>query len=85
MSSPYASHSSSLANLANAASSAAVPNRAVPAGTLPPGTLVTVGKHNVTIERWLSEGTAPPYSTSLLREPGLIGGKVDLRMCMSCD
>lgn len=64
MSSPYASHSSSLANLSNAASSsaaavsAAISTRAVPAGTLPPGTLVTVGKHNVTIERWLSEGTA---------------------------
>jgi hypothetical protein len=60
MSSPYTSHSSSLANLSNATSASAaasvIPTRTVPAGTLPPRTLVTVGKHNVTIERWLSEG-----------------------------
>ena len=62
MASPYSSHSSSLANLSNATSlsappSVVVPQRNVPAGTLPAGTLLTVGKHNVTIERWLSEGS----------------------------
>ena len=60
MASPYSSHSASLANLSKAASLSTppviIPQRNVPAGTLPPGTVVTVGKHNVTIERWLSEG-----------------------------
>lgn len=28
-----------------------------PPGTFPPGTLITVGQHKVTIERYLSEGT----------------------------
>jgi hypothetical protein len=63
MTSPYSSHSSSLANLSHAVSlstppSVVIPQRNVPAGTLPPGTHVTVGKHTVTIERWLSEGIA---------------------------
>ena len=53
----YSSNSSSLANISKAVSlSTVITPRNVPAGTLPPGTLVTVGKHNVTIERWLSEG-----------------------------
>jgi hypothetical protein len=66
MSSPYSSHSSSMANLSKVTSlsavsapapAAAAATRNVPAGTLPPGTHLTVGKHNVIIDRWLSEGT----------------------------
>jgi hypothetical protein len=70
MASPFSSHSSSLANLSRVTSltaasgpapaAAAAAARNVPAGTLPPGTHLTVGKHNVTIDRWLSEGTLAP-------------------------
>jgi len=83
MSSPYTSQSSSLANLSNATSASApvIPTRTAPAGTLPPGTPVTVGKHNVTIERWLSEGNA---SKVRIGGCGLIG-QVDLHMSMLCD
>ena len=36
-----------------------------PPGTFPPGTLITVGAHKCTIERYLSEGTLalPGYWT----------------------
>jgi hypothetical protein len=59
MASLYSSHNSSHANLTATTSLSAltaIPTRNAPAGTLPPGTLVTVGKHSVTVERWLSEG-----------------------------
>jgi len=54
MTSPF----SSVPNTATALPppAAAMPQKSVRAGTLAPGTLVTVGKHSVTIERWLSEG-----------------------------
>jgi hypothetical protein len=60
MASLYTSQNSSFSNLSKSTSlttPAAIQPRNAPAGTLPPGTLVTVGKHQVTVERWLSEGT----------------------------
>jgi hypothetical protein len=58
MATPFAS-SAALSSMVKQASlsTPSIPPRTAPAGTLPPGTLVTVGKHNVTIERWLSEGS----------------------------
>jgi len=59
MTTSYTSHTSSLVGLSSISSMSAsntLPTRNPPAGTLPPGTLVTVGKHQVTIDRWISEG-----------------------------
>src|SRR5579859_5813500 len=61
MTSLYANTSQSNLSLPSSSSapisSSLPPPRNAPAGALPPGTLVTVGKHTVTIDRWLSEGT----------------------------
>jgi len=67
----YSSQNPSLAGLAGSPSvsslvSAALPTRNAPAGTLPPGTQVTVGKHSVTIDRWLSEGKLISRRSSLM-------------------
>jgi hypothetical protein len=91
MASPFSSHSSSIANLSKVTSLTAVSAPAaatahsVPAGTLPPGTHLTVGKHNVTIDRWLSEGTTHqqcPQQT--LQGPFADCAQVALHMSMSC-
>src|ERR1700738_1126071 len=61
MATAYRPHTPSVPSLAGpttVATPAPVTSKPAPAGTLPPGTNVTVGKHSVTIERWLSEGSA---------------------------
>lgn len=42
-----------------------IPAPVIPAGTFPPGTLITVGAHKCTIDRYLSEGTGPPQTMEL--------------------